>query len=414
MTGLEAPAGPRNGAFQILLATAIGGGAGYVLTAFAGVRLGADGYTPFAVFWSALYLLISAASGVQQEVTRATSPLTVPNDARGAGARNFALVSAALVLVLISASALLWATPIFGADGWPLVAPLAVGIAGYVCVAVMAGVIYGMQLWRFAAALVIIDGVARLILVGGTLLVTEDMAVVAWAVAAPFVLAPIVVWQFARRSLVGRYQLDVDARQLSWNVARTVVGAAATGVLISGFPLLLGATSAAESPADVAAIVFASNLTRAPIVIVVLALQSYLIVRFRSHGSKAVRDLVVVVSIVVISAALLALIALLCGEWVFSTFFGPEFVLEPSVLALLVGSAGAVGTLCATGPFVLARGRHALFTAGWVVAAAATIAPLLMPMEFTTRALLALWIGPLLGLAIHLGGLAVTRWLGRV
>lgn len=405
----EVPVRSENAAAQILVATAIGGGAGYLLTVFAGVRLGADGYAPFAVFWSALYLLISAASGVQQEVTRATGPESGSSAATRPVARNFAIGAAVVALLVILVTAVLWAPPVFGDDGWRLVLPLGVGIGGYIVVGVLAGVLYGMRVWRYAALLVVVDGILRLLLVGAVLLVTDDMAVIAWAVIAPFVLAPLIVWPFARGSLVGRYRLDVGYRDLTWNVARTVVGAAATGVLISGFPLLLGATSNAEPPADVAAIVFASNLTRAPIVIVVLALQSYLIVRFRARGHDAGRDLAWVIGIIAIGAGLLSLLTWLFGTWAFDTFFGQAFVLPPTVLTPLVASAAAVATLCATGPFVLARGRHTLFTAGWVAAAVATIVPLLLPLDLSSRALIALWVGPLVGLAIHLGGLAMAR-----
>lgn len=407
----EAPARSGKGAVQILVATAIGGGAGYLLTVFAGLRLGVDGYAPFAVFWSALYLLISAASGVQQEVTRATGPRLEHHTDHRPVARNFASAAAAIVFLLILATAVVWSPAVFGAEGWRLVLPLAVGLAGYVIVGVLAGILYGMRAWGFAARLVVIDGVMRLVLVGAVLLVSRDMAVIGWAIIAPFVLAPLIVWPAARGSLVGRYRLDVGYRDLTWNVARTVVGAAATGVLISGFPLLLSATSNAEPPADVAAIVFASNLTRAPIVIVVLALQSYLIIRFRSRGSEARRDLALVVGIIAIGAGLISLLAWLFGEWAFGTYFGQEFVLPPSVLAPLVASAAGVATLCATGPYVLARGRHTLFTAGWVAAALGTIAPLLLPFDLASRALFALWLGPLVGLAIHLGGLAISRRL---
>jgi O-antigen/teichoic acid export membrane protein len=404
----EAPARPSNGAIPILVATAIGGGCGYVLMVFAGAQLGTDGYAPFAVFWSAIYLLISAISGVQQEVTRATVPETATHAGRRPVARNFAVCSALLVFLTIAATSPLWAPTVFGDSATGLMWPLGIGIAAYVVVAVVAGVFYGMQLWRFAALLVVLDGVIRLLLVGSALLLTDDMTVVAWAIALPFVLAPAIVWLFARRSLVGRYRLDVGYRDLTWNVSRTVVAAAATGVLISGFPLLLAATSGHDPVEDVAAIVFASNLTRAPLIVVVLALQSYLIVRFRSRGPHAGRDLGVVAIVIVFGAALLSLLAWLFGAWAFRTFFGQDFVLEPNTLATLVASASAVALLCATGPFVLARGRHTLYTAGWVAAALATTIPLALPFDLSTRALLALWVGPLVGLAIHLVGVGVT------
>ena len=403
----ERSSGTASGAIQILVATAIGGGAGYVLTVFAGARLGAAGYVPFAVFWSALYLLISAASGVQQEVTRATS--VTHASPTSPIARNFALGAAAVVFTALALSAILWAPLVFGTSAWSLVWPLAVGISAYVVLAVFAGTLYGLRLWRPISILIVLDGLLRLVLVFAALLVTSDMAVIAWAIAAPFFLAPAIVWPLVRRQVVGRFQLDVGYTGLVRNVGHTVVGAAATGVLISGFPLLLDATSGSASSQTVGAIVFASNLTRAPIVIVVVALQSYLIVRFRANRESAGRQLAAIIAVIAVAAGVLALLAWLFGEWVFTTFFDAGFVLPPAVLASLVASAAAVASLCATGPFVLAAGRHFLFTAGWVTAALVTVGLLLAPLDVTERSLLALWIGPLSGLAVHLSGYLLDR-----
>ena len=403
--------GPRSGASWVLLGTAVGGGAGYVLSALAGPLLGAAAYAPFAVFWSALYLLVSAASGIQQEVSRSAhpapaGPVTVEHGA-GVTARRFGLIASLTVAVAVLATGPLWLPAALG-DRWStFVWPLAFGIASYVLVTVYAGILYGLHLWRPVAALVILDGLLRLTLVVGAMLVTNDLAVIAWAVVIPFLVAPVIQWPFVRRAVAGTYDLDAGPRRLAANSARTVVGAAATGVLVSGFPLLLGATTGGGQQVELAAIVFAVTLTRAPIVVVVIALQSYLIVRFKTHRDAAGSEAMQLIAVIAALTGAAALMLLVWGEPLFRTLFGEEFALEGPLLAGIVGSAAGIGALCVTGPLVLSRSRHTLLTAGWVTAALVTIVGLLLPLPLEARALVGLWVGPLAGLCVHLIGL---RW----
>jgi O-antigen/teichoic acid export membrane protein len=400
---------PRsNGALEIILATAIGGGSGYILTVIAGITLGTSGYALFAVFYSTLYLVASAISGIQQEVARATHPAP-RNERRRPVARNFAIVAAVLLMFVVLASSPIWSSVVFVGETWFLVVPLALGLGMYVVFAVLSGVLYGLELWRFIAILTCVDGLLRLVLVGGLLVVSHSLIVLAWGVVVPFFVSPVVVWFLVRRRVVSQFTLDVGYRKLVWNVARTVLGAAATGIMISGFPLLLSATSTADPRTSVSALIFASNLTRAPIVIVVLAMQSFLVIYFRGRAGTYWRHLGVIVGGIVIVTAIVTVLVGWLGPWIFRTFFGAGYVLSPEVLRALVSSAGAVAILCATGAAVLALGRHAYYTGGWVVAAAATIGILLLPLPLTERTILALWGGPILGLAVHGVGMGLGR-----
>lgn len=404
---------PRTGASWVLLGTAVGGGAGYLLSAMAGPLLGAAAYAPFAIFWSALYLLVSAASGIQQEVSRSAHPASGVAEEKtydtGAVARRFAVMAALVVAAAIVATGPLWLPAALGADWSKLLWPLAFGIASYVVVTVYAGILYGLHLWRPIAVLVILDGIIRLMLVVVAMLMTDDLVVIAWAVVIPFLAAPVIQWPFVRRSVVGAYRLDAAPRRLAANSAKTVVGAAATGVLVSGFPLLLGATTGGAQLQQLAAIVFAVTLTRAPIVVVVIALQSYLIVRFKTHRRTAGAEATRFVSVIAVLTGATAVVLLLWGESAFRALFGSEFALPGVLLAGIVGSAVAIGALCVTGPLVLARSRHTLFTAGWVTAAVVTIAALLLPLPLESRAIVGLWAGPLAGLTVHVLGLGWGR-----
>lgn len=397
------------GATLIVIATAVGGGAGYLLTLWAGIRLG-DGYAAFAVFWSALYLVVGALSGIQHEVSRASHPLAVgQSPGTRPIARNFALGAAVVVAVLVAASSPLWMPALADSGGYALLVPLLVGVTWYVAVAVLGGVLYGLSFWPLIAGMIMVDGLLRLVLVGSLLLVTTDVAVLAWAVVVPFVVAPILFWFVARRRVVGHFVLDVEYRALSWNVARTIVGAAASGVLISGLPLFVGVAASGEPAAFASALLFAISATRAPIIIVVLSLQSYLVVRFQAMREHLARWVLLFVAAILVGSALLAGAAWLWGEWVLGVVMGPAFVLPGALVAAIVFSGGLVGAMCVTGAAALSLSRHFVSTLGWVAAAIVVIVSLQLPLPIESAVVLATFGGPIVGLAFHGIGLAVTR-----
>ncbi|MGX5680777.1 hypothetical protein [Schumannella luteola] len=396
------------GATLIIIATAIGGGAGYLLTVFAGIRLGHD-YAGFAVFWSALYLIVGALSGVQHEVSRASHPRTEGQAAHSRPiVRNFALGTAVAVAVLVTASSPLWMPALADSGGYALLLPLLVGVTWYVAVAVLGGVFYGLSFWPLIAGMIAFDGVLRLVVVGALLLVTSDVAILAWAVVLPFVVAPVVFWLIARRRVVGQFVLDVGYRRLAWNVARTIAGAAASGVLISGLPLFVGVAASGQPAAYTSALLFAISATRAPIVIVVLSLQSYLVVRFQAAREHLARWVLLVVGAILVGSALLALAAWAWGPWALS-LVGRGFELPGALIAAIVFSGGLVGALCVTGAAALSLARHFVSTLGWISAAVVVVVVLLLPLPIETALVAATFGGPIVGLVVHAVGLALTR-----
>ncbi|MEB0222588.1 hypothetical protein, partial [Pseudomonas sp. AB12(2023)] len=54
----------------------------------------------------------------------------------------------------------------------------------------------------------------------------------------------------------------------------------ATAVIINGFPLLLAFFALATEKAELGALILAITITRAPVLVPLMALQSYLITRF--------------------------------------------------------------------------------------------------------------------------------------
>lgn len=383
-----------SGATQIVVATAVGGGSGYVLTIVVAARLGTAEYSRFGIFWSLLFFAVSVLGGVQQEFARAVSP------ARGdaaPGVRAVILICGAVVALVAGGSSPAW-TPLIADDGWALVVPITVGLLGYLVTATFAGVLYGLRWWTMVAAMVAADGVIRLVLTVSVVSIAPSTGVLAWCVTAPFVVVPLLVWVVARRRVVGGFRLDASPRSILGHIGSTVAGSAAMGVMISGYSAVIALTSPTASATALGAVVFALNLARAPLVIVVLALQSFLVVQFRDSSSWRSQLVVIVVAIVIV-AGLLSGAAWVTGPTVLG-LFGRDFVLAPGLLAAIVGSGGLVGALCATGAAAVARSLHTAFVAGWSLAAVATIALLAAPLDFETRIALSL-VSPVIGLAAH-------------
>jgi hypothetical protein len=398
------PAGRRtarlSGFALLLLATAISGVAAYVVTWVVPRQVGFANYAIFAVFWSFIYLLVGALSGIQQEVTRATRPIGTET-ASAHRAAKFAFASAGVVVVVIVATAPLWVNAVFPADGWLLVWPLAVGAGSYVLVAVLAGSLYGISQWLPLVSMMVADALLRLIAVTVVLLFTTDVVALAWAVALPFPVAIVLLWPFIRRSVVGRSELDVGYRAISWNVLRTVLAAASTGAMVSGFPLLLGLASAGQPKATVGLYILTITLARAPLIVVAMSLQSYFTVTFRDAADTFWRVFLRLQAAILVGGLALAALGWIIGPDVFGFLFPGERQPEGWFIAVLVLSSALMAALCVSAPAVLARSQHLVYSAGWFAGAVATIVALVLPLDFTSRTVTALFVGPAIGLLVH-------------
>lgn len=397
-----------DGAVLILLATVIAGGCGYVANVLVGAtRSSPADYVVFGVFWSALYLVVSTLSGIQQEVTRATHARPVGEIATTANpVRNFALAAAVVAFAAVVGSSLLWGGAVFPDTGWTFVLPIAVGGASYVIVAAVAGTLYGLSVWWGIALLIVVDGVLRLIGIVVAVVFGWGDAAVAWAVVLPFPLTPVILWWVLRRTVVGRAVLDVGYPALIRNVASTILASAAIGLMISGFPLILRVTSPGASETEMGTLVYAINLVRAPLVVVVLSLQSYMVVRFRNAPHHAVAVFFRLAGVIAAVAVIAAVVAWFVVPPLLRLF---DYDLDGWVVTGLVLSSGLLGILCVSGPLALSRSQHGVYTAGWVAAVLVTIGVLLLPGDLSTRMVVALAVGPGVGVVTHVIGIATRR-----
>lgn len=397
-----------SGLRSILVATAVAGALGYAIQLAAPALLADDAsYVTFSVYWSTLYLCVAALSGVQQEITRAARP--VSEEPPTPVLRQFTLIAIGVVVLAAALIALLVGDAIMPGQPLVLAVVLSVGVVGYLLVAVLSGVFYGLRLWTAVAWTTIVDAGLRAVLVLCALAMGWPAEWIAVTVSIPFGLTFLLVWLRMRGRVVGAFRLDVRLPRLLAHVSGTVVAAAAMGLMMSGLPMLLSATVGAGDRAALAGYILAITLTRAPIVIPVLALQSYLISVFRGARDGLLRRILLALAGATAVIVLVAVAAWLVGPWAIGLLSGGRFQIAAPMMAVITLSAGLVALMCVTGPALMSRKRHTPYVAGWVAAAIATVLALVLPLTLDERLALALLVPPLIGLVVHLWALVFVR-----
>ena len=162
--------------------------------------------------------------------------------------------------------------------------------------------------------------------------------------------------------------------------------------------MLLRITSSDEPASRLGVIIFAITITRAPVIVSLMALQSFLIVRFRDAGSAFWRRLMSVCLLVLVVGAPVAVAGWLWGPQVFAAVFGDAYQVDGWLIAVFVLSSVLVGLMTVVGSATLAANRHFAFSVGWLIAAGVTVVAMLLPFPFELRLVTAILVGPICGL----------------
>lgn len=389
----------------LLAATALSGASGYIIAIIVPLRTGVAGYAAFSTAWSLLFFLVGAAGGVQQEVTRSSTASLATGRRGTARPAVFATAAGMLAAALVIGTSPIWQPGLIDLAGaWAGVA-IGIGVGSYVGIAVVAGLLYGISGWIPLAVLIAVDGVLRLLGIIVVLAAGGSSIALVWAIVVPFPLALLVGGLVLRRRL-GSIRLDVATGPLAWNALRLVVAAGATAALVSGIPFLIRAAMPWLPAAEFAPVALALTITRAPIVIPLLALQSYLIARFSTQ--RSLRGPVTVAGAVLAAALLISLGCALIGPMIIRTVFGDEYALDPLPLGLIVASSGALAALTVLGAAAIAGHRHGAVTVAWIVAVAVTVVGFLLPLPAGLRIGVALLGGATMGLVTLIVVLAAT------
>lgn len=315
---------------------------------------------------------------------------------------RFATGTSVAVVVIVAASLPLWAPSGLGSAYLPLALPLLLGVGVFVFMATVNGSLAGSDSWTGVAFIIGLDGLLRLGTVGLALLWTDDPVWLAWMVVAPLPVTLVVAGVLFHRSIRGSMALADRYRTLSWNVVRTMTASAGSAMLITGFPLLLAIVATDREQRALAPLILAITLTRAPLLMPLSAFQGFLVVQFAKKAAAQWRLVVTLAGVLAGIGAVGAVLAWWIGPGILKTLFGPAFALDGGVLASLVAAAGAISALYITGPAVLARGAHASYALGWIGAVVVALLSVNLSGDLTTRAVLALTLGPVSGVFIHL------------
>lgn len=385
---------------SILIATAIAGVFGYAIQLLAPRMLADDvTYVAFTVFWSTLYFGVSTMSGIQQEVARAAQP--VVDEPPSAVLRTFTLWAVLVVTAAAVVVAVLFGDTILPGSVPQLAAVLTIGLVGYLANSVLSGVLYGLRRWGPVAALVVLDVAIRALLVIVGFAAQLPTIWLALLVALPFGAAFGIVWLWVRRTVIGSFRLDVALGRLTTHVLGTVGASAASGVMITGLPMLIGVTAAGASTVTVGSLILAITLTRAPIVIPVIALQSFLITAVFRGGHVRPGRLLRILGVALGGIVILAAVGWLIGPPLISWISAGRFAIDGWMAATIVASGGLVAAMCVTGPALISARRHLGNVVGWALAAVLTAVALLLPLELETRVGVALMVPPAIGLVVH-------------
>lgn len=430
------------------LATVFVAVAGYLVIWVSDKALGADGKEAFMVYWGLFFALAGIIDGLMQETTRAVAahretvgaghgagtgsaagaaPVAdgghgahaVHTPAAGAhaahtptltGAARPLLVAAGVAAALgalVAVTSPLWVGTLLPDHHALGVALLTLGVASYTFQTTVCGLLSAAGRWSPFAVLITVDSGVRLVLAllawaAGWHLVAFLVVTVAGAATW---LAVAAVSPSARSALHG--VADVPTRDFLRRAGTAMLASGANSVIITGFPVLIKATTSLPD-GTLAAVIFAVTLTRAPILVPLQRFQPVLIVRFATARGRVLRAAAAPMAAIVGVAVVGAVAAFLLGPWILRLFFTPEVWSPGWVLAWLTLAAASTALLMVTGSAALAAERHGLYLGGWVLATVVAVLLFRLDLSPELRAVLGLGLGPLAGVVLHLVLLRVT------
>jgi len=375
-----------------------------VVTVVAARALDHASYTHFLVYWSLLFGCFQVLTGLQNEGVRAVSSAKVDTDVQAP--RSTAMVIAmTLILAGVIALVLLavapWWAPRVSVNVVVVVISVIV-IVSYGCHLTLGGILAGRRQWGTMAALSAAEPTVRIVLIVAVALLAPNLSALQLAAALPALTWLLFVLVVPRGRSAYLARGDIPLKTLLANGAWAMLAAAASAVLVNGFPAIVQAALGNSTP-DTASLLLGVQLTRAPLMMPLAAFQGVAIAGFVASKQGRMRALVKPFGAVIGLSALLAVAAALLGPWIMRLLYGPQYVLSRAMLGGLTFAAMSIALLTLAGSATIAIGEHKAFLAGWLVGAAATVALLFgLPLAGGVRVIVAILVGPLAGVVVHL------------
>lgn len=415
MTDAGTPTGPitRGSVARVGVATAVTALCGYLVLYLAARDLDPAGFSVFGVFWGAFGLVTGAANGLLQEATREVR--SAVSAGASPGPRTDPLRVAAVLGVVaggvIAGSAPLWAGHVFMAARWTSVVLLSVGLAGFCMHTTLLGMLAGAGRWTQYGALMVTDAAMRVAVAAATFAMSWGLVGYLWATVCGAVawLVMLVASPVARAA--AQQVAYGDTGTFLRGAAHAIAAAGASAILVMGFPVLLKATSGNLGSTG-GVVILAVTLTRAPLLVPLTAMQGNLIAHFVDQSTERMRALVGPAAVVAGLGAVGVVAAGLVGPWLLRVGFGADYRADGALLAWLTAAAVSIALLTLTGAATVAAAMHRAYSLGWIGATVVSTLLLLLPLELETRTVVALFCGPLVGIAVHLAALRMVRQTG--
>lgn len=406
----------------ILLASLVSAVSALGATFIAKHALTGEAVTEFLVFWSALFGIYGIVAGLQQETTRAVGAAEL-NARAGSGPSTGARVMTVAggfglaIALLVGVTSPVWAKgQVPSGTGWAVFL-LCLGPCLYAIHSAMSGAAAGRQKWFQFAGLGGGEAAWRLIAMVLVGVVAGSIGGLEAAAVSPILLWILIVafTREGRRSFAAR--ADVGAGRFVQNVLFAMGSSAASAVLMVGLPVVLKASvgddASSYTKIGMGALILAISITRSPIMIPLQAFQGVAISAFLKQRHRPVAAMVKPSGALLGIGAVGAALAWLIGPWLFFLIYAPKpeesaayhDVIHGWLLGTLTFGSAVMALLVLSGTAVLALNAHRLYIVGWVVAAVIAIALLFLPLGLVPRTLIALYVGPACGFAVHLAGM---------
>lgn len=397
----------KKGMTRLLLATVFAAASGYIVMLVAGRHLGAAGYATFTVFWGLFFMFVGISNGLMQETARAVGDRTRARLSDGASPARTALGVGGVMAALIVATSPFWATIVLPDDPVLGVAVLAIATWSVVAQCALWGLLAGTGRWGLYSVAMMLDALLRLVVaVGAVLAGYAVLGFVFATVAGAISWLPLIAASAEARGVL-RLRADVPPREFLRRVGLAMSATAATSVLVVGFPVLLTLTSGGNLTDEAGSLLFAVTITRAPLLVPLTSFQSAIVIYFLERRAHLLKALALPAAGVLAVGGLGAALAWWIGPPLIR-LVGDGFDISGGAAAALTAGAVATALLMLTGCATLANEAHRAYSLGWWVATVIAVGLLLLPIGLTERTAVALIVGPLVGVAVHLAAILVA------
>lgn len=392
----------------LLLAALLMAASGFVVIIVATRSLGEADRVDFLVYWSALYGVTGALAGIQNESSRTLASHRERPD--GAPVVGVALLIGTLIGVGAALSGIAWLPALMRPDGLALALGLiTLAVAGYSGHNAAVGAFLGRDEPGPAALLIAAEAVTRFALFALVALVGWGLAGLWAATALPMALWVFVLLVSGRLRPVWAMRADEPTPRYTGNLVLAILAGACTSILVNGYPAVLRGTVPSDGIQGLDAVILAISLTRAPLLVPIISFQGAIVAFFVRQEERMGVALLKAMGVVWALTAAVALAMGLLGPWVMHLLYPNVAALTGGFMALLAVGAGSIGSLVVTASVAMARGRHPLFLAAWIVATVTSTALLLLPADVHTRVVTSLIGGPAVGALVGLGALTARR-----